>query len=106
MNLHRFNNNNSSKRCCAGLENVTNQLNYVTQKITLKLLNTFEKLSVNHLLKNYMMFGMVLSMNNKKGKEMKKILKWLLSIFTGKSDEAVDAGICDFSGQGRDKYGR
>ena len=41
-----------------------------------------------------------------KGKEMKKILKWLLSIFTGKSDEAVDAGICDFSGQGRDKYGR
>ena len=45
-------------------------------------------------------------MNNKKVKEMKKILKWLLSIFTGKSDEAVDAGICDFSGQGRDKYGR
>ena len=37
---------------------------------------------------------------------MKKILKWLLSIFTGKSDAAVDAEICDFSGQGRDKYGR
>lgn len=40
----------------------------------------------------------------------KKILKMVLDIIvfvmTGKSDDAVDAGVCDYSGQGRDKYGR
>ena len=37
---------------------------------------------------------------------MKKLLRWLLLVFTGKYDKAVDAGICDYSGQGHDKYGR
>ena len=36
---------------------------------------------------------------------MKKFLEWLTFLLTGKSDAAVDAGICDYSGQGRDKYG-
>lgn len=41
---------------------------------------------------------------------MKKLLKKLLYIVTFQwyvdaKHEAVDAGICDFSGQGRDKYG-
>lgn len=46
-------------------------------------------------------------------KKIKYILKriggWLMFLLTGKGEiakEAVDAGICDFSGQGRDKYGR
>ena len=38
-------------------------------------------------------------------KLMKKIADLIILIFTGKSDEAVDEGICDYSGQGRDKYG-
>lgn len=37
---------------------------------------------------------------------MKKFLDFLVFLLTGKSDEAVNAGICDFSGQGRDKYGK
>lgn len=37
---------------------------------------------------------------------MKKFLEFLAFLLTGKSDEAVDAGICDYSGQGRDKYGK
>ena len=47
---------------------------------------------------------------------MKKIKKfitramdWLVFIMTGKGpvgDEGVDAGIIDYSGQGRDTYGR
>lgn len=41
---------------------------------------------------------------------MKKFFKaladFVLFLLTGKSDEAVDLGICDYSGQGRDKYGR
>lgn len=39
---------------------------------------------------------------------MKKFLNWLVFLFTGKgsvADNAVDAGICDFGGQGRDMYG-
>lgn len=36
----------------------------------------------------------------------KKVAELFVLLFTGKSDEAVDAGICDYSGQGRDKYGR
>ena len=42
-------------------------------------------------------------------KTLKKILNWILLILTGKgpiADEGVDNEICDFSGQGRDKYGR
>ena len=39
-------------------------------------------------------------------KIMKKILDVIVFIMTGKSDDAVDAGVCDFSGQGRNKYGR
>lgn len=40
---------------------------------------------------------------------LKRIADWLMFLLTGKGEiakEAVDAGICDFSGQGRDKYGR
>lgn len=37
---------------------------------------------------------------------MKKFLDWLAFLLTGKSADAVDAGICDYSGQGRDKYGK
>lgn len=33
---------------------------------------------------------------------MKRFFAWLKKLFT----EAVDAEICDFSGQGRDKYGK
>ena len=43
---------------------------------------------------------------------MKKIFKsitnWIIFLLTGKGEianEAVNAEICDFSGQGRDKYG-
>ena len=34
------------------------------------------------------------------------ILNCVLIILTGKSDTFVDQGILDFSGQGRDRYGR
>ena len=41
---------------------------------------------------------------------MKRIFSRLLDYFrfviTGKSDTFVDANILDFSGQGRDRYGR
>lgn len=37
---------------------------------------------------------------------MKKFWKWILLFLTGKDDEAVDLGLCDYSGQGRDQYGR
>lgn len=41
---------------------------------------------------------------------MKRILSRLLDYFrfllTGKSDSFVDANILDFSGQGRNRYGR
>lgn len=41
---------------------------------------------------------------------MKRIFSRLLNYFrfviTGKSDAFVDANILDFSGQGRDQYGR
>ena len=41
---------------------------------------------------------------------MKRIFSCLLAhirfIITGKSDTFVDANILDFSGQGRDRYGR
>ena len=44
---------------------------------------------------------------------MKKLFKsvadWLIFLFAGKGkigEEAVDDGLVDYSGQGRDKYGR
>lgn len=39
---------------------------------------------------------------------MKKFLAWMLFAIMGrgeKSRSAVDEGLCDFSGQGRNKYG-
>ena len=36
---------------------------------------------------------------------MKHIIEFIVLLLTGKSKEAVDLGICDFSGQGRNKYG-
>lgn len=41
-------------------------------------------------------------------KIIKSILNWLCLLVGGKSDltdEMVDAGALDFSGQGRDRYG-
>lgn len=43
------------------------------------------------------------------GNYIKRVFAWLLFALTGRgsiADEAVDAGICDYSGQGRDSYGR
>lgn len=37
---------------------------------------------------------------------MKKIFKWFLLVLTGRCDEAVDDGIANFGGQGRNCYGR
>lgn len=42
-------------------------------------------------------------------KRLKRALEWVLFILTGREQiarEAVDEVLCDFSGQGRDKYGR
>lgn len=42
-------------------------------------------------------------------KIIKKILDWVMFIMTGKGDlanEMIEAGVLDYSGQGRDKYGR
>lgn len=36
---------------------------------------------------------------------MKKFIEWILLVMTGKYAPAVDIGICDFSGQGHNKYG-
>lgn len=36
---------------------------------------------------------------------MKRFIKWLLLVLTGKHRSSVDEGIVDYSGQGRDKYG-
>ena len=41
-------------------------------------------------------------------KVFQNILSWIALFLGAKNeltDEAVNAGICDFSGQGRDKYG-
>ena len=35
-----------------------------------------------------------------------RILDYIRFIITGKSDSFVDTNILDFSGQGRDRYGR
>lgn len=40
---------------------------------------------------------------------LKRLGAWIVFIFTGKgpiADEAVDNDIVDYSGQGRDKYGK
>lgn len=44
---------------------------------------------------------------------MKKVHRWienavefLTVLLTGKDRQMVDAGLADYSGQGRDKYGR
>lgn len=34
------------------------------------------------------------------------IAEWFRFLVTGKSDIAVSDKLCDFSGQGRDRYGR
>jgi hypothetical protein len=42
-------------------------------------------------------------------KVLKRVLDWVVFILTGKGEianEAVDDGLIDYSGQGRDKYGR
>lgn len=42
-------------------------------------------------------------------KFIKKVLDWVMFIMTGKGDlanEMIEAGVLDYSGQGRDKYGR
>ncbi len=42
-------------------------------------------------------------------KFFKTLLDWCVFLLTGKgriADEAVDEGLIDYSGQGRDKYGR
>ena len=40
---------------------------------------------------------------------LKRALEWVLFILAGTGEiarEAVDEGLCDFSGQGRNKYGK
>ena len=40
---------------------------------------------------------------------MKKIIDFIVFLFTGKGDyaaEAIEAGAVSYEGQGRDKYGR
>ena len=37
---------------------------------------------------------------------LKAIAEWFRFLVTGKSDTAVSDKLCDFSGQGRDRYGR
>ena len=42
-------------------------------------------------------------------KVLKSILNWAMFILTGKgeiAEEFVNAGIIDYSGQGRDRYGK
>lgn len=40
---------------------------------------------------------------------LKRMLDWFVFLLTGKGEianEAIDEGLIDYSGQGRDKYGR
>ena len=37
---------------------------------------------------------------------LSRILNYIRFVLTGKSDSFVDQNILDFSGQGRDRYGR
>lgn len=42
-------------------------------------------------------------------KTVKRIFDWVAFLITGSGDiarEAIDAGLIDYSGQGRDKYGK
>ena len=44
-----------------------------------------------------------------KMKTIKKILNWIVFLFTGKGEignEAVNGGLIDHSGQGRNEYGK
>ena len=46
---------------------------------------------------------------NKKMKILKSILNWFVFLLTGKgelAEEMVDEGLIDYSGQGRNKYGK
>ena len=55
----------------------------------------------------------VLYQSRRENKEMKKVfgvfketVLWVLGFDGKKRRWAVDNGLCDFSGQGRDKYGK
>lgn len=40
---------------------------------------------------------------------IKRVADWFMFLLTGKgkiADEAIDEGLIDYSGQGRDKYGK
>lgn len=37
---------------------------------------------------------------------MRKFIEWITLVMTGKYTPAINAGICDFSGQGRTKHGK
>jgi hypothetical protein len=37
---------------------------------------------------------------------LKAIAEWFRFLVTGKSDKAVSDKLCDFSGQGRNRYGQ
>ena len=42
-------------------------------------------------------------------RRLRRILDWIIFLFAGGgpiAEQAVDDGICDFSGQGRDRYGK
>lgn len=39
-------------------------------------------------------------------KLLKKLAELLVLLLTGYSKEGVDEGICDYSGQGRNEYGK
>ena len=42
-------------------------------------------------------------------RKLKRALEWVLFILAGTGEiarEAVNEGLCDFSGQGRNKYGK
>lgn len=39
-------------------------------------------------------------------KLLKKLVNFIVLVFTFRCDEAVLGGVCDFSGQGRDEFGR
>lgn len=72
----------------------------------------------NHIAKLGKMVAVTTRHKKKKGKkeQMKKVVKilkaignWCVFLFTGKGEianEAIDEGLVDYSGQGRDKHGK
>jgi hypothetical protein len=53
--------------------------------------------------------GFPLPTHKKEGKVMKKFIEFIVFILTGKgalSEEMVNLGLLDFSGEGRNKYGK